>query len=102
VITIKVFLLALVLLHVFVLIKNGIRMGWKLYVYRILLAIDQAYNVLLGGFADETISSRCARGFTTKWYWRILGNFLNWLQADHILKALESERLHSHLPIELR
>jgi hypothetical protein len=100
--TVQIIALILAAVHLFIFIKNGFRTGWKTYIYRNLLAIDQAYNVLLGGYADETISSRCARGFGKKWYWTWLGTFLNWLQADHIQAALESERAHSHLPIELR
>lgn len=32
-----------------------------LYIFFLLIALDQLLNVILGGFPDETISSRCYR-----------------------------------------
>ena len=34
----------------------------KLYAYHNLIAIDQLFNTLTGGAADETLSSRAYRG----------------------------------------
>ena len=48
----------------------------KLYAYHNLIAIDQLFNTLTGGAADETLSSRAYRGAVLKEHprkrWRVI------------------------------
>lgn len=74
------------------------KFGWKVYVLRILLSLDQLLNTLWGGYPDETISSRCERGrLRGYWYWCWLAKFLNWLDPNHTMEALRSEKERAHL-----
>jgi hypothetical protein len=58
------------------------------YVHRVLVALDQFGNVVLGGNPDETISARSARA-AERGNW--LGKFMCWwldkLQSNHGEKA---------------
>ena len=58
------------------------------YLHRVLVGIDQAANVLLGGSPDETISARSQRAAARNDW---LGKFMCWwldrLQANHGMKA---------------
>lgn len=76
---------------------------------RVAIAIDQLGNVLIkGGMEDETISSRCARhvyqigGARRKVCWTVLGWILEKLDPGHLIRALQHEQEHAHLPAELR
>ena len=60
-----------------------------IFVVNILLAIDQAVNVLMLGDPDETISSRAGRVFPNTW-WSNLIDWLMFYQKDHCHKAIES------------
>lgn len=55
----------------------------KSYLYHNLIAIDQLFNALTGGAADETFSSRCYRGAVLaekpKKRWRFLVCVCEWL-----------------------
>lgn len=73
---------------------------------RILIAVDQLFNALLGGWPDETLSSRC-------WRWHVAGvrswpcHWLDRVAAlmgdkGHCQKSYESERAGRQLPPELR
>lgn len=73
---------------------------------QIALAIDQLGNTLLGGWADETISSRCWR-LRHKRRWRVAMRLVDGAarlfgQRDHCRKAFESERLRLQAPPESR
>ena len=52
-----------------------------LYGYHVLIAIDQLFNALIGGAADETLSSRTYRGAVLAKYprkrWRIWYRVIN-------------------------
>ena len=74
----------------------------KKWLFNVFIGLDQFANTLILGAPDETISSRCGRGYGKKWYWTKLGNCLNWLQPNHIQMAVESERERLHEPEELR
>lgn len=67
----------------------------KLYAYHNIIAIDQLFNALTGGAADETLSSRTYRGaiLAEKKRWRVLYRFINWLFRDknHCKKAYKNE-----------
>ena len=76
------------------------------YLKQNLLAIDQLGNTLLGGYADETLSSRAYRAsrHTGHWRWRVCATVINWLFRDpkHCEKAFNSERTGKQLPPEFR
>ena len=73
--------------------------------HQIRLAIDQLANVLLGGYADETLSARAYRAHCDG---KILGRIFRPLidllarpwERNHCRTAFESERLRRHLPKE--
>ena len=71
-----------------------------------LLALDQLGNTLIGGYADETLSSRAYRASrrTGHWRWRVCARLINFLFRDpeHCCKAYKSERSGKQLPPEFR
>tara|TARA_R110000851_G_scaffold96920_3_gene210222 strand:+ start:300 stop:512 length:213 start_codon:yes stop_codon:yes gene_type:complete len=60
------------------------------YIRNLLISLDQFGNALLGGDPDETISSRAAKN-QHKWYWRVLGYFLEFLDPGHLKRSLEKD-----------
>lgn len=75
---------------------------------QVAIALDQLANALLGGWADETISSRSHRlaGKSKGWSWAkgCIDTFalaLFW-QRQHCQKAYESEIKRLHLPPQQR
>ena len=76
----------------------------KNYVVQVLLAIDQLGNTLLGGWADESISSRSWRQRHKK-RWNLMRHIVDALffwQPNHCREAYESERQRLQAPPELR
>lgn len=74
------------------------------YGKRILIAIDQLLNTLLGGWPDETLSSRCyrwARDGVRAWPRKLVNGLFFW-QRDHCKSSYESEREGRQSPPELR
>lgn len=69
----------------------------KRYSYHVVIAIDQLFNALTGGAADETLSSRTYRGAILvkqpKKRWRVLYRVINGLffDSNHCKTAYESE-----------
>lgn len=69
----------------------------KRYGYHVVIAIDQLFNALTGGAADETLSSRAYRSAilaeNPKKRWRVLYLVINGLFFDrnHCKTAYESE-----------
>ena len=69
----------------------------KRYGYHVIIAIDQLFNALTGGAADETLSSRTYRGAILadkpKKRWRVLYRLINGLffDANHCKASYESE-----------
>lgn len=69
----------------------------KRYGYHVVIAIDQLFNALTGGAADETLSSRTYRGAILadkpKKRWRVLYRVINALFFDvnHCKASYESE-----------
>ncbi|HDL5712566.1 TPA: hypothetical protein PXE96_002258 [Mannheimia haemolytica] len=78
----------------------------KSYLYHNLIAIDQLFNALTGGAADETFSSRCYRGAVLaekpKKRWCFWYAFVNGLFFDknHCKTAYESEIKRKQYPPE--
>lgn len=71
---------------------------------RILIAFDQLFNTVFGGWPDETLSSRAYR-------WELKGkrswprkaiDALFFFDPDHCRESYESERAGRQLPPELR
>lgn len=70
---------------------------------QILIAVDQLGNTLIGGYADETISSRCWRLRTTSRAWAAVRAVVDtFFGAGHCQSSYESERLRLQAPPELR
>lgn len=70
------------------------------YLGRVLVAIDQLGNALLGGLPDETISARAHRRRDSQPYKTlepIIDGLFFW-QEDHCRKSYESEVLRRQLP----
>ncbi|CBY80350.1 DNA helicase UvrD [Haemophilus influenzae biotype aegyptius] len=67
------------------------------YGYHVIIAIDQLFNAITGGAADETLSSRTYRGAilaeNPKKRWRVLYRVINGIFFDrnHCKTAYESE-----------
>ncbi|WP_118785068.1 DNA helicase UvrD [Haemophilus haemolyticus] len=76
----------------------------KRYGYHVVIAIDQLFNALTGGAADETLSSRTYRGAilaeNPKKRWRVLYRFINgiFFDSNHCKTAYESELNHKQYP----
>lgn len=65
----------------------------KQYVVQVLIAVDQLGNTLLGGWADETLSSRSYRLHDKK-VWFVAEKVINlmfFFQKDHCRQAYEAE-----------
>lgn len=72
--------------------------------FQVLLAIDQLVNTFLGGYADETLSSRAWRhkvDGSRSWPCWIIDH-LFFCQKDHCKTAYESELSRAHLPPSIR
>ena len=69
----------------------------KRYGYHVIIALDQLFNAITGGAADETLSSRTYRGAILadkpKKRWRVLYRLINGLffDANHCKASYESE-----------
>ena len=76
------------------------------YGNRILVALDQLINALIGGWPDETLSANAHRMRAKKQpYWGWLAGFIDTLffwQKDHCFKAHMAERERRQLPDEYR
>lgn len=71
---------------------------------QILIAIDQLFNSLLLGWADETLSSRAYRwnkNNIRSWPMKILNKLFFW-EKDHCYSSYLSEKERRHCPPELR
>lgn len=70
----------------------------------VLIALDQLVNALLGGWPDETLSSRAwrwDRDGKRKWP-RVLADTLFFWEKGHCEESYRSEREGRQLPPELR
>ena len=80
----------------------------KSYSYHLLIAIDQLFNAIFAGAADETISSRCYRGAVLeskpKLKYRLAYHVINGLFFDknHCKEAYESEVSRKQFPTEFQ
>ena len=80
----------------------------KDYGYHFMIAVDQLFNAILGGAADETLSSRVYRGAklakNPKKRYRVLYRLINALffDANHCQTAYQSELNRKQYPREFR
>lgn len=78
----------------------------KIYLWQNVLAIDQLTNTLLGGFADETLSSRAYRAELNGTWWgrwtRPMIDGLFFWQERHCAAAFRSEMSRKHFPEALK
>lgn len=73
--------------------------------HQVCIAVDQLFNALAGGCADETLSARAwrCRNRTPAWAWtRRAIDALFWFDPDHCAGAYIHERMRGHLPEEYR
>ena len=70
---------------------------------QVLIAIDQLFNTLIGGYADETISSYAHRKRLKgkPWLARLIDAHFFW-QPNHCQQAFQSELDRAHLPPSVR
>ena len=66
---------------------------------QLFLSLDQLVNVLLNGYADETLSCRAWR--TQHWSYRWIDKLIFW-QPDHCKHGYESEQKRMQLPPAMR
>ena len=81
---------------------------WR-YILNILIALDQLGTTLVGGFADETLSSYAYRmerqGKPWGLFWRpVIDWMFSWQRwpTGHCHVSYEQERLRDQFPPELR
>ncbi|MGH6625148.1 MAG: hypothetical protein ACRECD_01150 [Burkholderiaceae bacterium] len=75
------------------------------YLLQVLIALDQFFNTLFGGWADETISSHLYRLKRDGKPWGFLADLVNAIffwQHDHCRGAYEAERRRQQLEPEMR
>ncbi|HED4400739.1 TPA: DNA helicase UvrD [Pasteurella multocida] len=76
----------------------------KRWSYHVIIAIDQLFNALIGGSADETLSSRTYRGAMIAQHprkrWRVLYKMINaiFFDKNHCKTAYESEKNRKQYP----
>jgi hypothetical protein len=72
------------------------------YIYQVFIGVDQLVNTLLGGSADETMSSRCYRLNHIRAYYTletcVNALFYVFQGPDHCEHAYEKEILGRQLP----
>lgn len=71
---------------------------------QIAIAVDQLVNTILGGYADETMSSRCWRLRAEQPYrtLRWLIDKLLWFDPDHCRTSCISEQRGKQLPSDMK
>jgi hypothetical protein len=74
----------------------------KTYFSNTLIGLDQFANTLLGGYPDETISSRMGRNYHNCLVCRILCRGLNVLNPNHCANAEAAVRDGVYVPPELK
>ena len=70
-----------------------------------LIWIDQGFNVLFGGWADETISARAYRCSSDKRHWMITKHIIDVLffwQIQHCMQSYVSEIKRYQMPPHYR
>lgn len=76
----------------------------RAYLKQVLIGLDQLLNTLMGGWADETLSSRAWRHYVKgdyKWP-KVLIDGVLFFDKDHCQRSYESEIKRSQLKPEMR
>lgn len=79
--------------------------GLSNWALQVLIAVDQLCTALLGGFADETMSSYAWRMEQQGKPWGVMRRVIDaifWWQPNHCREAYRSEVLRRQDPPELR
>lgn len=65
----------------------------KKYLLNLLIGIDQLVNTILGGYPDETISSRIGKRVVKgdSWLCNSLSKLLNLVDKNHCIDAIEKD-----------
>lgn len=65
----------------------------KRYVWNLLISIDQLANALLGGYPDETLSSRMGKRVIKKKckVCKMICRLLDLIDKDHCYKSIEKD-----------
>ena len=75
------------------------------YIEVLFIAFDQFINAVLGGWPDETLSSRCWReeqqGLRA-WPRKLVDGLFFWQREGHCKRAYEAERKRHRFPPGLR
>ena len=74
------------------------------YLKKVLVALDQLFNAVIGGYCDETLSSRAWRweqDGVRAWPRRLIDKLFFW-EPNHCRESYRSEREGRQLPPELR
>jgi len=75
------------------------------YLKQVAIAVDQLFNALLGGWADETLSARCWR-LHQRYIIAMIGvrliDTLFFFEKDHCENSYYSERERLHIAPEYR
>ena len=76
----------------------------KQYLKQVLIALDQLFNTLAGGWADETFSARCWR-LHHRQPWRVLRWLIDrlfWFDPAHCFTSYVVEANGGHMPEGVR
>lgn len=79
--------------------------GLKHRFHQTIVALDQVLNAMLGGWADETISSRAYRLQDKHKHWAITRKVLDiifFFDEEHCKTSYYSEKMRQHMPPEIR
>lgn len=63
----------------------------KIYLWNILISLDQLANAILGGDPDETISSRCAKKRDSSKFCKWFCGVLDTIQHNHSNDSIEED-----------
>jgi len=66
----------------------------KKYLFNLLISIDQLVNTILGGFPDETMSSRMGKKIDQKRNCKIchvICRWLNYVDPNHCINSIEED-----------
>lgn len=68
-------------------------MRFRIYLWNLLIALDQFCNTLLGGYPDETMSSRMGKHLAKHDcpFCNFMCRLLNLIQKDHCKKSIERD-----------
>lgn len=66
-----------------------------------LIALDQLFNTMLGGYADETLSARAWRNRDKNNWSKVIDAVFFW-DENHCEQSYNSELIRKHLPFGYR